>query len=433
MELKKFIEQIYANIPKECLWVFSDELVVRAIRLNMEVSGQGPRRKILHVLLRFLRWQWLQMIFILVEGVICSIGLLVKQISMPRLYNCSSKIAVDKDKINIFVGFGARAEKKIFSEFLQQYQERKIYINTSDMLTMALIQHIGAFEMLKEILLSVKKLRTAILNLPKSYNRYRLDWSVSAAMRIKQYAYAKVWFTAVKRIHSDIKVYCLAGDTYAFAAIDASIPTHFIQHGLLSKNIIFPAFESILPLTSYEAEYVSNYFDIKPFPPVLRMMPTIDIGERRTAIFVSGKLSIEMKIYALSFLKQLMSLGLAVYVRPYIGEEISFWELQQHKYNLSLFITSSKNSFSNLVDSISPLFIVSWGSTTLAESLYMGIIPICIADINVSGLEDTVFPLLKCSLHWPSDNHFIYEVCQSQLKYTSTLNDLRANALFVEI
>lgn len=426
MELKRFIKKIHENIPKECLWVFSDEIVVRAIRLNMAVSDQGPRRKILRGILRFLRWEWLQLIFIFVLGVIYTIHLLLQQIAVPRTYCCY------RDKINLFFGFGARAEKHLFSEFCKRISGNNIFINTFEISTMVQIEHVKVFHMFNEIFMSVKKLRTAISMLPESCNRYRLDWTVSATMRITQYAYAKVWFQAVQRSNPDIEAYFLASDTYSFAAIDVSIPSHFIQHGLLSKNIIFPAFQSILPLTSYEAVYVSNVFGIKPLTQVLRMMPTINITQRRSAIFVSGKLSIVMKDSALSFVKHLILLGFVVYVRPYIGEDISFWELQQLKYNVPLLIASSKNSFIDLVDSIRPLFIVSWGSTTLAESLYMGIIPICIADINASGLEDTVYPLLKCTLHWPQDINLIAEVYQTQHKYESVLNDLRANEKNIE-
>lgn len=420
------MQRIRESIPKESLWVVADQSVLRAVRLNMDVY-RGLRGVILRRALRLFRWQWLQLAVVLVVGSAMAVRFLLQQLATPALRRGLPTTNVDSNDFILFVGFGARAEEKLFCEFCEHVRGDTIRINQVEIATMARLQHVGIFTMFREVFSAFRNVRTAIRKLPHDFDKYRLEWMVFAAMRLAIYAYGKAWFLDFRKSTPLLNAYFLSPDTTAFAAIDAGIPCHFIQHGLLSKGVMVPAFQRIAAITIYEAEYLRKLLATTEVAQILRQRPSINISDRNAVVIASGNRSPDDMNLSIPFIIEATSLGLTMYVRPFVGEDVTvFWESQRHVHKVPFSFLTSDGSFNDLVDRVKPLFVVSWGSTALVDALYMGVIPICIANLDDHYVDDTVYPILECCLHWPRDQDLIRQACRSQEKYDSVLEGLRA-------
>jgi 1,2-phenylacetyl-CoA epoxidase catalytic subunit len=123
-------------------------------------------------------------------------------------------------------------------------------------------------------------------------------------------------------------------------------------------------------------------------------------------------------------------LGLQAVVRPARGEVLAdFWEGPEIGHLKSVEVESSDGKFTDALDRNRPMFLASWGSTTLVEALQIGIIPIVVATRNDRWVEDTLYPLLECCLHWPTDEAMIERAVSDRTSYQRTLDDLREKAL----
>jgi len=67
---------------------------------------------------------------------------------------------------------------------------------------------------------------------------------------------------------------------------------------------------------------------------------------------------------------------------------------------------------------------VSWGSTCLVDALYAGIIPISVSGHDDHHVNETVFPVRRCSLAWPDDQPVMEAALSSREIYASTVRRL---------
>ena len=427
--MEQFIKIIRQNISVECLWVVADESILHAIRRNTDVY-RGPRGKILLSILRFLHWQKLQLMCVLALGFVSAGKILLRQgmnyAKRPRLKE------VDGTKgMAIFVGFGARAEEKLFLHYCEHYPGEVIRINQIDIATMAKIHPVGISQFFSKIISAFRSVQSVINKLPDNLDRYRIEWLVFAGMRIATYAYARAWFSTLQYEVPLLHEVCfLSPDTQAFAAIDAGLPCHFYQHGLLSKSNIIPDFKLISALTTYEGNYLTKVLSAPEVSQLLPQQPAVKIAQRKILLVASGNRSYDDMSLVIPLIMEAMYLGLDVLVRPFPGEDLTtFWEPVLQERKLPIQMMSSNGSFDEVVNRITPLFVASWGSTALVDALYMGIIPICVAKLDDPYLDDTVYPLLQCCAHWPRDLEVIRNSCRSQDNYDRVLGALRDNEI----
>jgi hypothetical protein len=425
------LQQLRSMVPDDCLWVLSDESILRAIRRNAEVV-RGPRGIVIRYAMRFVRWRWIQLTIVTAIGLTTACRLLFLQSIEPsRGKNQKINLNLEpKEPISLFVGFGARAETSLFNDYKKNVEGTVIYVNQVDFSTLAQLQKVKTSTILTEVFHAVRKIQFTLFDLPENMACYRVEWMASSATRIATYAHSKAWVGELDKTIGIREACFLSPDTTAFAAIDAGVNCHFMQHGLLTKSTILPSFAKVSALTRYESKYIKEMLCATKVIQTVVLEDGVNIENRNSVLIASAnRLTDEMKL-AIPFMVAADSMELNLHVRPYMGEDLKrFWETEVKGIEVPYTVEAAEGSFNAMATKLEVIFVVSWGSTCLIDALYMGIIPICVAELNDQYIEDTVFPLLNCCLHWPRDKEVIGQIAQSNSMYKQGLDFLRENEM----
>jgi len=112
-----------------------------------------------------------------------------------------------------------------------------------------------------------------------------------------------------------------------------------------------------------------------------------------------------------------------VRVRPHPRETGTFWF--DYEENGGVFIEDVDSSFLHSIDRLRPRINVSWFSTTLADSLEYGVIPVTVSSDDDPAVLNMVYPLFKRSLRWPRDAESIVRLMTDDGYYRLVLARLR--------
>ena len=103
----------------------------------------------------------------------------------------------------------------------------------------------------------------------------------------------------------------------------------------------------------------------------------------------------------------------------YNGENIYDWA---NTLNVEVF-NEDAGSASSLISSTLPSFVVAWQSTSLCESLNMGVIPISLS--KKSEIKpDSIYPIVKRTLSWHDEKKQIISAVNQQADYCKILRAL---------
>jgi hypothetical protein len=277
---------------------------------------------------------------------------------------------------------------------------------------------------LQQLSRAMSDIRAMSSHLPVELAQFRTDFVAFSAMWLGPYAFARAWWKGLKRSGAVGNAYFLAMSPLVWAASAEGIRTVLLQHGLISKDLMIPPVDEIHPLTHYEASYFRRLVPTAVIAPV-RAMTNGEGPRRKIALIVSGSTPKDQSDLVLPMVMAFLRMGLAVHVRPFKGENLeTFWRSDSMVPDIA--IEGDAESFGQLLGRLRPVFVAAPGSTALVDALYGGIIPICVASDDDTGVTDTVFPLRQCSLSWPSDSAAIEDVLTSDERYSSRLGLLRA-------
>ncbi|OSM04800.1 hypothetical protein [Magnetofaba australis] len=190
-------------------------------------------------------------------------------------------------------------------------------------------------------------------------------------------------------------------------------PISFREHGWLRKGYHFYPLDEWRVYSQAEAEFVRQVGQ----SPNVRLIEPIRWTPRlltRKVLFTSifDTPSFQRDDYAQTtgaFLNWAQTRGVEVIVRPHPREDRSFWSRNFPHITLD----DSDPSFLAAMERLSPLFVVSWFSTTLLESLFLGVIPITLYPQQHMETRDYCFPHLNHVLHWPADKLTLEQALES--------------------
>jgi hypothetical protein len=411
------LETLHATIPASARWVFADDRLVEAVRVGRPLEcglyGHALRR-----LLRAARPIGLGQALIVLIGAAEAGRLLWRQ--------SRRRPGVEPSQgSRYFVGFGARAEESIFATYQARHPQEVARIDQGRLPETGTAGRPSMAEVWMSLRASSADVRAALRALPTRYQDRLLDFLTTAAKRIGSYAYARAWWRDVSRGREITDACFLAASHTAFAAIAEGIPSSWLQHGLLSRNLELPEFNRVYPLTRSERDYLRERL---PAATVLEtqmaLVPEMPATARRMVI-ASGLRPPHEMMQTAPLIRYLAEHGVATSVRPFAGEELSrFWSTAQ--VGAPFDIVEANGPFDRLLDQLRPMFVASWGSTALAEALYRGILPICVAAPDDRYVNETVYPLFQCSLRWPDDHAVIHTALTSPEAYAATVERLRS-------
>ena len=324
---------------------------------------------------------------------------------------------------HFFVGFGAGAEEKIYQEYYSNHNSLVGRLDQTDTSTFGSWHRCGYFHGVKELLLATRQVLSLINQLPHELKSRRVDLLTFACMRIGLYSYMRAWFTeCVNRSNSELEFAFLSPDTPAFAAVGLPLTTRFLQHGLIRHSLVLPQFKFIEALTADEKRYFQNRL---PWSQVnLVECPAFNQVELSSCVLITSIYG-SMQLLALiaPFLEWAYSNGLQIVVRPHPKERHEFWEKYEEVGMLS--VDRRADSFESSLKRLRPCIVASWFSTTLAESLQYGILPVTVCDPESADITDIVYPFLKRSVQWPKGKARVEDALSDKGEYQKLIQDLR--------
>ena len=410
---------VIQRVPMTQRWVYVDEALLRSAASGRPLvrGRRGQRLFVLLAMADAIGCGWL-LLWTLALLQFCQfrIRLLLRHRSFARLPGtaCPQRL---------FVGFGAGAEELLFEEFAAENSEACLRLNHtaptsfSDVMQPAFFEHWGALRR------SFASARTAMSTLPTELLPLRQDVLRSIGTRICDYAWFCSWFALFRKqvATSRSQLVFLTPDLAAYAAIGSGLPCEFRQHGLL-YHLPLPDFSSVVALTSEEARWFTSRLPdaavitraTQPrFQPETLHGPTVILSIYGAEQYLS---------LILPFLHWAQERMLDLLVRPHPRESHDFW--QRHGAGSTLQIEVKKESFAAVLDRLHPRLLVSWYSTTLAEALHVGIIPVSICPLDDHNVADMVYPLFSKALQWPRDAVTIEKVLSDDSAYREVLQVL---------
>lgn len=410
------------NLPTQHHWIFADQLLLLAVAKGERVV-RGVFGSRLGNLVKLSQHLWLVWPLLSLVGIVELLKLLFRQ-------RASLRNSGDRNKYYpecFFVGFGAGAEDELFKRYRENHRGDVKKLNQIEVGSLAAWHSVGIVSGLRALIYALKLARMAITNLPSELAPWRADFLTYIGMRIGYFAYMRAWFGFLKKKAGTCltEVAFLAADTAAFAAVDAGLPTCYVQHGLLPYSALLPKFTRVEALTVDEADFMRRSlpnanitmcprqkFTLSPSQMKKEVLITSIYG---TADYMAGSIT--------PFLSWATGRQLPIRVRPHPCETSTFWS--DYEANGAVIIEKDDISFLQSIDRLRPRLNISWFSTTLADALEYGVIPVTVCADDDSEVLNTVYPLFKRCLRWPQDADIMERLLDDDEYYASVWSRLR--------
>mgnify|MGYP001597131889 CR=1 FL=1 len=418
------LELLYQRVPQFCRWALADEAVLQAIGRREPVK-RGPRGVVLERMVKWASVVNLASVVVGVVGTYVVAKLCIEQLLQGWRTRGEATLGHERrgETVHVFVGFGARAEESLFNAYRSDKRDRVLRVDQTNLGVTGGAARPGPGQLLRCMVGAINEVRVALASLPVELRGRRVAFTTSAAMRLGAYAFARAWWRDLLTHYEVREATFLAADSNAFAAIAEGVRSQYLQHGLLTRHLLLPEFDEVRTLTMYEQRYVREKLPRAAVHATREMRPVAARHKPRLLV-ASGNRSVDDMMLVVPLLRFAKELGLGVHVRLFRGEEASrFWASRQREDGFHL--DKSDGSFDDLLEELQPAFVASWGSTALADALYKGIVPICVAASGDQLVSETVYPLFRCCLRWPEHELAIRDAVASPAAYSATLQRLQ--------
>ena len=354
------------------------------------------------------------------SSVLLAVGLFqVLRLCLRQGRNRSAQPAIER----LFVGFGAGAEEALFAQYAAKSSWPVMRIDQTDVATLGAICGVGWLRAIRTLIGAHQDARRAIRALPRELAPWRRDFLTFACIRLGQYSFMRAWFAGLRMRSLAVREACfLSADTPAFAAVDAQVPTRYLQHGLIRHSLLLPRFDRIDALTKDEYEHF-----LKRLPAASTSLtaksPVQYAGPLRGVLIASVYEKPDELKRIFPLLDFLTRREVPICLRLHPREDAGFWSAHASRWNATR--DDSDVSFIAAITRLRPRLVASWYSTALAEALQCGIIPISVTALDNPNIEDLVYPLFQRALQWPQDQELLARVLDNDDVYSSVLASLR--------
>lgn len=409
------------ELPAQYHWVFADEALLRAISRGEPVA-RGIRGRRLCGLLKagqFLGVLW---------PVLCVVGLAELARLLIQQWSSAGKTRPQRADYpaRFFVGFGASAEEQLFNEYAEQYGGNVERLNQIDVRSFAVWHRVGLVAALGALRRSLRIARTAIAEMPEALLPWRIDFLTFAGMQLGYFSYMLAWFEMLKaRTAAQVEeVSFLANDTAAFAVVAAGLPACYRQHGRIYYSIQ-PNFTQVQALTTDEAAYLRTalpdaHITVRPKPKL-----TLAPEEMTREILITSAFYRDHPRMSViePFFGWAGAMKVPVRVRPRPQENSTFWSVQAARGAAT--IERQDSSFEQALERLRPRMVVSLASTTLADALDRGVVPVLLYEEDDRDVGELVYPLARHCLSWPRDGEVMIRLLHDDEFYGTVLKQLR--------
>jgi hypothetical protein len=430
------INDLLKIAPVESYWALGDYTLNRAIRLGIPLKRGGRGRLIKFILncLYFKMFQYAAIVGIgFIEGIrLWATQLLCKPLGMRYENNLNHR-----DKVSIFVTCSVRTEGWLLAKYQQLSKQPVVQVSENKLALNYSICNIGLMQFLTNLIKAFKRASKFYDNLPKELECYRIDFLTYSAMRLGRYSWMRTFWENVRSRYDVVEVNFINTDTAAFAAVDAKLNTSYQQHGFLSKGLLFADFKKIVTLTEFDAHYIraslpNAYITCRS---IHSLHPSGESKSFKTVLIVS-----ELRAPSdISIIKEIISFFdenfYQIVIRPAPNlsglNSAKYWDEILCNGNLKASSSGVEKSFDDLLNDLRPQFVIAWISTTLADALYSGVVPITLAHNDDLFVDETVYPILECCLSWYEDMVEIEKLMSGLIDLNAVVKRLRDNEISI--
>ena len=415
---------VFRDLPPQYYWVYANEALFRAISAGVP-QKKGPRSRHLYFVIQLSKKLKIQWEVVLLVGLVAIVCILLRQVFYCRHKEsgrggyCGSRF---------FVGFGAGAEGNLFSEYVDGNKSDHVErLNQRDLSTFFRIHRVKFSAGIGATVSSYKTAVRAVQEVPEVFKDYRDDIVLNVIKRIGYYSYLRTWFEFYTESDNSFlrEVAFVSPDVAAFAAVDAGLPTCYLQHGMIRRSILFPSFDRIVALTVAEAAFMTQRVPKAVILCHPRSLPGhLPEQMNRTMLVASVYGLPELMPRIVPLLNWARERTVSVEVRLHPCEDGIFWRSNEVAEYAK--VQTDDASFFPSMDRLRPRFLVSWFSTTMMDALECGVIPVSVCADDDIHVADMVYPLFQCCLRWPQDAESLERLLDDDEYYTSVLSRLRA-------
>ena len=325
-----------------------------------------------------------------------------------------------KDKKVIFLKSGNGYDYDNLYKAFDHVESEVVCINSFTMKSYMSVTRVGFYTLIGTFLHSVIAYLSVVReHLPKHVEYLVID---NGLRNISQYTFLLSFFKTVYSLNDDIHV-CSGGAMLASnASISARLKTSYLLHGNIGNihPIVFPDFYKVY-VYSYDEKL---YLDNSGISSDVLVYPYENISTHNKLVVVFMRIDDEkMNFHELRNLVVFFKFNnylVKFKLHPqYNGENIYDWA---NTLNVEVF-NEDAGSASSLISSTLPSFVVAWKSTSLCESLNMGVIPISLS--KKSEIKpDSIYPIVKRTLSWHDEKKQIISAVNQQADYCKILRAL---------
>jgi len=344
-----------------------------------------------------------------------------------------------KKKINKYIILGSQAphhHQNIF-RFLKFNPEDATLINAYDKKSITSIKYISLISLFRELINNFIDAKEFVENHNYSYEPIDLMYRIKISLA--SYSYFNLLFEQIKARHQNIKVYSGGAELASLSAINSSLKTNYISHGLLGlkapadgnlsdfievkiSDNNFPDYSIIYVYSDFEKNYLAPKLKKSkiisyPFKPLQDLNKLIILFFEITDEFFDEKKFSEI----VQFFKKH---GFEVFGKEHPANSNKFPEKFCINNNIAL-IKGSKTAY-EIINEMRPMFTLGWPSTSLCESLNLGVIPICIPDDHPFFKFKNFYPFQSKTLSWNKDAQKIEHLISKKSEYNLCLEKLKS-------
>lgn len=328
-----------------------------------------------------------------------------------------------------FVGFGAAAEEQLFKEYSENHGGKVGKLDQINVSSFAAWHKVNPITGLGSFWRALQIARRALAEMPLVLKPWRIEFLTYVGMRLGYYSYMSSWFEILKFKMDDMGIHVeevafLAPDTAAFAAVAGRLPTCYHQHGLIFYSIQ-PNFTRVDALTADEAAYLRIALPEAHIMVRQKQEVPLAPAEMMREVLITSAFYGDHPNMSLiePFLVWASSVGVPVRVRPHPRENSTFWS--GHAASGAVAIESQDPGFRPALERLKPRIVVSWPSTTLADALGYGFVPVLVCKENDRDVEEMPYPIMRHCLRWPRDCQSIARLLHDDEYYVTVLKQLR--------
>tara|TARA_B100001013_G_scaffold148529_1_gene88119 strand:+ start:1211 stop:2437 length:1227 start_codon:yes stop_codon:yes gene_type:complete len=245
------------------------------------------------------------------------------------------------------------------------------------------------------------------------------------ASNIATYSYYCGLLTKLKSLNPAVKVFHGGAFLFSMAANKTGVETSWLAHGLLSEvnKINVPKFDLIYLYAEVEADYFKQFFNESS----IKLYETKLVQNKQKKVICFLNPDEEMKDLELNHLREVVNLFKSKeYEIIFKGHPAAAKLANDLSLTLGAKLATKDISTYDLLAEERPNFTVSFLSTSVCESLRVGIIPICISEVSKSNLSPLSgpFPFEKRSLFWNKESEVIRGLLNNVENYPKVLQDL---------